>query len=161
MNSDDFGGLLLAGQLAKLCGISTDTLRHYERIGVLPKPRRTAAGYRKYPQQAAARVQLVRRALSVGFTLPELARILTVRDGGGAPCRQVRALAAAKLAAVEQQIESLNGLRETLRALLADWDRRLDQVPLGAPARLLEALADSPFGKGTDEETGTRGLRRR
>src|SRR6266852_2726010 len=93
-----------SGELARLCGVSTDTLRHYERIGVLAKPRRSDAGYRQYPSAAVARVQLVRRALGLGFSLAELTRLLRVRDRGGAPCREVRALAAAKLDQVEKQL---------------------------------------------------------
>ena len=131
-----------SGDLARLCGISTDTLRHYERIGVLARPPRTRAGYRRYPPEAAARVQLVRRALGVGFTLAELARILRVRDRGGAPCRQVRSLAESKLRDVEQQIADLSRLRDHLRALLTDWDQRLAGVPEGARAGLLEAITE-------------------
>jgi len=62
-----------SGELARICGISTDTLRHYERVGVLPRPKRTPGGYRQYPSEALKRVQLVRRALEIGFTLDDLA----------------------------------------------------------------------------------------
>ena len=85
-----------------MCGVSTDTLRHYERVGVLAKPLRTRAGYRQYPPEAVLRVRLVRRALSIGFSLAELSRILRTRDRGGAPCREVRELAARKLEQLEQ-----------------------------------------------------------
>lgn len=74
---------LRAGQLARRAGVSTDTLRHYERKGVLPIPRRTAKGYRQYPHQALERVRLIQRALAIGFTLDELAGILKVRDREG------------------------------------------------------------------------------
>src|SRR6185295_15337497 len=87
-----------SGELARLAGVSPDTLRHYERKRLLQRPRRSANGYREYPPSTLDRVHLVRRALAVGFTLDELARILSVRDQGGAPCRQVRALAGEKLA---------------------------------------------------------------
>ena len=70
---------LRAGELARASGVSTDTLRHYERKGVLPAPRRSPNGYREYPAEALARVLLVRRALAVGFTLDELAQILRAR----------------------------------------------------------------------------------
>jgi DNA-binding transcriptional MerR regulator len=129
---------LRAGELARLCGVSTDTLRHYERVGVLAKPRRSDAGYRQYPAAAAARVQLVRRALGLGFTLAELARLLRARDRGAPPCREVRALAAVKLEQVEQQLTELAGLRDHLRELLANWDQRLKTTPEGVPAGLLE-----------------------
>jgi DNA-binding transcriptional MerR regulator len=137
-----------SGELARLCGVSTDTLRHYEQIGVLGKPPRTAAGYRRYPADAVARVQLVRRALRLGFTLDELTRILRIRDKGGAPCRQVRVLAARKLEQVEQQIADLGRLRDHLRTMLADWDNRLSGVPEGTRAGLLEALGELTSDKG-------------
>src|SRR5450755_3945859 len=98
---------MLSGQLAKLAGVSTDTLRHYERLGVLPCPRRSGGGYRLYPSDALTRVQLIRRALSMGFSLSELVKILKVRDRGGAPCKQVRALAESKLQQLDDRLEEL------------------------------------------------------
>ena len=136
-----------AGELARLCGVSTDTLRHYERVGVLARPGRSAAGYRQYPPESVARVRLVRRALGLGFTLAELARILRTRDQGGAPCREVRAMAERKLEQLERRLAEMTSLRDHLRRLLADWDRRLAATPAGARALLLEALSDEPGGK--------------
>jgi DNA-binding transcriptional MerR regulator len=130
------------GKLAEACCVSRDTLRHYERKGVL-KAGRSTNGYRTYPEKALARVKLVRRALAVGFTLDELSTVLKVRDQGGAPCRRVRQLAAEKLAAVESQLSDLLALRDELRSSLKDWDRRLAQTDPAAPAGLLEALASS------------------
>jgi DNA-binding transcriptional MerR regulator len=132
---------LRSGELAKLTGVSTDTLRHYERLGVLARPRRSDAGYRLYATEAIQRVQLVRRALSVGFSLAELVRILKVRDNGGAPCKQVRELAATKLSQIERQLEELQLMRQHLRQLLSTWDERLDQTPPGQRAGLLEMLS--------------------
>jgi MerR family copper efflux transcriptional regulator len=134
---------LRSSELARLAGVSTDTLRHYERVGVLNRPQRTAGGYRQYPPEALQRTRLVRQALAVRFSLGELAKILSVRDRGGAPCRQVRALGAAKLQQVERELADLIGLRDGLRALLKDWDKRLAGRRAGGRARLLESLADS------------------
>jgi DNA-binding transcriptional MerR regulator len=136
-----------SGELARLAGVSTDTLRHYERKGVLPTPRRTMNGYRVYATQALGRVRLVRRALGVGFTLDELALILKERERGGAPCRQARTLAASKLAEVETRLSELATLRNELRAMLADWDSRLSQTNAGERAGLLDALARSPTAR--------------
>jgi len=141
---------LRAGELAKACGVSTDTLRHYERKGVLPVPLRASNGYRQYPARSLDRVRLIRKALSIGFTLDELARILKVRDRGGAPCRQVRELAASRLSRIEEQLREMMGLRDELRALLRDWDDRLSARESGEPIGLLESLggpdASSPPG---------------
>ena len=141
-------GFMRAGELARAAGVSTDTLRHYERKGVLARPRRSRNGYREYPPEALARVLLVRRALGVGFTLAELARILRVRDRGGAPCREVRELAAAKLAGVEEQLRALASLRDELRATLAGWDARLSKTEDGGRAGLLETLAAAAPARG-------------
>jgi DNA-binding transcriptional MerR regulator len=140
MNSSPNKEFLNSGELAKATGVSTDTLRHYERKGVLARPRRGRNGYRQYAAGAIDRVRLVRRALAVGFTLDELAGILRVRDSGGAPCHEVRALAAAKLANIESQLTDLIALRDELRTTLKDWDGRLKRTT-GAPAHLLESLS--------------------
>jgi DNA-binding transcriptional MerR regulator len=134
---------LRSGQLAQLSGVSTDTLRHYERLGLLPPPRRSRNGYREYPREALARVRLVQRALAVGFTLAELARFLKSRDKGGVPCREVRALAEAKLRNLEAQLRELTCLRNELRATLKDWDSRLASTAADERAGLLEALTAS------------------
>ena len=134
-------GVFSSGELAGLAGVSTDTLRHYERKGVLARPRRSSNGYRQYPTEALQRVQLVRRALSVGFTLDELYTILKVRDQGGAPCQEVRTLAAKKLSNVESQLRDLTRLRDELRTTLRDWDVRLARRTKGERVGLLESLA--------------------
>ncbi|MBV9960016.1 MAG: MerR family DNA-binding protein [Acidobacteria bacterium] len=127
--------------------MSPDTLRHYERKGVLARPRRAANGYREYPMEALERVELIRRALSVGFTLDELARFLSVRDAGGAPCQDVRELAAAKLSDVQARLRDLKLLRDELSGTLRDWDARLSEVAPGGRARLLENLTTERPGK--------------
>src|SRR5256714_14004411 len=139
---------LRAGERARASGVSTDTLRHYERKGVLPNPRRSPNGYREYAAESLARVLLVRRALAFGFTLDELARVLSARERGGAPCREVRALAAEKLAGVEARLRELASLRDELRATLDAWDSRLPKTAAGGRARLLESLAARERGDG-------------
>jgi DNA-binding transcriptional MerR regulator len=139
---------LRAGELARLCGISTDTLRHYERVGVLARPSRTRSGYRQYPVESATRVRLVRRALALGFSLAELAKILRTRERGGAPCAEVRAMAADKLDQLDRHLAETTALRDHLRDLLAHWDDRLRATPAGGRALLLEALQEAPYRKG-------------
>ena len=133
-----------SGELADSAGVSRDTLRHYERKGVLARPLRGQNGYRRYPPEALQRVQLVRRALSVGFTLDELAKVLKVRDAGGAPCEEVRKLAAQKLLNVQDQLRELTALRDDLQETLKDWDTRLSGLAIGKRASLLESLAVDP-----------------
>lgn len=132
---------LFAGELGRLAGVSPDTVRFYERRRLLPAAPRSASGYRIFPQEALARVQLIRRALSIGFTVSELAAIFCERDRGGAPCRRVRELAAEKLVALEARLRDLHAWRRELRTTLAEWDRLLVKTPRGKQARLLEAFA--------------------
>lgn len=134
-------------ELARRTGLSTDTLRHYERKGLLSATR-SANGYRDYPPEAVTRVRMLQGALTVGFTLDELAHLLAVRDRGGCPCQEVRGLAASKLADIEQQLEHLAVLQAELQSLLAAWDERLKRHADGGRARLLDtlpALAEKQF----------------
>jgi DNA-binding transcriptional MerR regulator len=88
------------------------------------------------------RVRLIRRALSVGFSLPELTAILKMRDQGGVPCQRVRAIAESKLTQVKEQIKGLVVMRKQLEQTLEKWDARLARVQPGVQARLLETLPD-------------------
>lgn len=136
-------GALSPTEVARRCGVSPDTLRHYERRGLLPPPARTAAGYRRYAPDTVARVTLIQRALVIGFSLDELARVLRDRDRGAPPCRSVRDLVANRLDDLEARLAELSALRGELRRLLAAWDRRLAATPPGRPAHLLQTLAGS------------------
>ena len=133
-----------SGEIARNAGVSVDTLRHYERRGLLPKPRRLDNGYRIYPPEALERVLLIQRALSVGFTLDELEKLLRARDRGHPPCLEVRSIAARKLREVEQQLEDLTRFREVLEGMIRDWDVRLAHREGEAPLRLLETLPQNP-----------------
>ncbi|MGH9701941.1 MAG: heavy metal-responsive transcriptional regulator [Candidatus Acidiferrales bacterium] len=147
------------GELAKQVGVSTDALRHYERLGLMPIPPRTAGGYRDYPVQALERAKLIRRALGVGLSLSDLKTILKIRDSGGVPCQSVRNLADAKLTQLEMQIKDLVAMRDQLRRVLRSWNKRLAHTPKGERARLLEILpretvrrvsSSRPIGKPAD-----------
>jgi DNA-binding transcriptional MerR regulator len=131
-----------SGELARLAGVSTDTLRHYERLGLLPKPPRTEGGYRNYSADSLGRVRLIRRALSVGFSLTELTAILRMCDGGEAPCRRVKAIAETKLEQIKQQIENLVRVRDQLEVVLRDWNSKMARTKKGEQARLLEGLTE-------------------
>jgi DNA-binding transcriptional MerR regulator len=129
-----------SGELAQVSGVSTDSLRHYERLRILPKPPRTNGGYRNYPPSSLARVRLIRSALSIGFSLPEVAAVLKLRDSGAFPCHEARKIAQAKLVQVRVQLRELNRMRRQLERILDDWDTKLAQSQRGKPARLLESL---------------------
>jgi DNA-binding transcriptional MerR regulator len=131
-------------ELADRTGVSTDTLRHYERKGLLARPHRTAAGYRRYSPETVARVLLIQRALVIGFSLADLARVLKERDRGEAPCRSVHKLVSERIQALDRQLEDLAALRADLAGLLKDWDGRLAGAAPGARAHLLETLGAKP-----------------
>lgn len=135
---------LSPGDVARLTGVSTDTLRHYETRGVLPAPSRSPAGYRRYPPETVARVQLIQRALRIGFSIDNLMTVYRQRDRGGAPCQRVHRLVAERLEQLDRQIAELADLRRDLSALLAQWTERLAATPPGRQARLLDMLADRP-----------------
>ena len=134
------GSGLSSGSLAKAAGVSPDTIRHYEKIGVLPKALRTEAGYRVYPERAVERVLVVRRALRIGFTLAELAEVLKARDAGGAPCRRVYAIAQEKLKGIRADILALQRTERYLKQVLSDWEERMRQTEPGQRSHLLHSL---------------------
>lgn len=129
-----------SGELAQLTGVSTDTLRHYERQGILKRPPRTEGNYRQYEASAKQRVESIQRALRIGFTLGELREILGERDRGGAPCRRVRELLSAKILHVRGQLRDLELLRRELDRLRKTWDARLRKTKRGEPAHLLDNI---------------------
>jgi len=133
------------GQVAAQAGISRDTLRHYERIGVLPKAARTAGGYRQYSASTVQRIRFVRNALRFGFSLKQIGEFLHARESGRAPCQEVREAAALMASEMDRQIDEMVAARAAIRDMLADWGDRLAMTPAGSPARLLDTLtAGSP-----------------
>jgi DNA-binding transcriptional MerR regulator len=132
-----------SSELARLAGVSTDTLRYYARLRLLPTAPRSAAGYRLFPAQALDRVRLIRGALAIGFSVRELTTIFAERDRGGAPCQRVLVLAREKLATVEASLRDLQIWRRELKTTLAGWERQLRKTPRGQRASLLETFVAS------------------
>ena len=106
----------------------------FERKGLLPRAVRTASGYGRFPPDTVARVRLIQRALTVGFSLRELAAVIERRDRGEPPCRRVRAVVGERLAALEIRLDELQRLRDEMRMLVRDWDARLARTPAGQRA---------------------------
>jgi DNA-binding transcriptional MerR regulator len=131
---------LLIREVATQIGVSVDTVRHYERKGVLGDVARDESGYRRYPLETVQRIRVIRRALSIGFTLDELARIFRQRASGRPPCAQVRDLATRKLAELDERIAAMNAVRAALSETVSAWERRLETTPDGGFAHLLESL---------------------
>ncbi len=156
---------LKSGELARAAGISPDTLRHYEKLGLLPIPVRSQGGYRLYPPDTLPLVQMIRSAIRVGFTLSELADVLKQRRAGRAPCRKVADLSARHLDALNQRILDLTRLRDWLSATVETWQSRLQTLGSGESAKFLESLPkpnelDSLIAGGNRLEDSTAGVLR-
>lgn len=112
---------LLIGQLAASAGVKPDSVRFYERSGLLPKPSRSASGYRLYDLAAANQLRFIKRAQSLGFSLDEVRRILDLRGQGSTTCRSVLAIAEATLAETEIKLRELQEFRDSLAANVKRW----------------------------------------
>ena len=108
---------LTIGKLANAAGVGVETIRFYEREGLLPKPPRKRSGYRQYPPDAVARVMFIRRAKDLGFTLKEITELLELRVDPDKSCADVRALAKAKIVDVEEKMADLARIRGALEKL--------------------------------------------
>jgi DNA-binding transcriptional MerR regulator len=136
--------MLTVGKLAGQCGLSADTIRYYERMGILPQARRGANGYRFFQAEAVQRVGLIQRALEAGFTIADLQRVLKIRDRGGAPCRQVLAIAETRLAELDARIRALSDLRRDLDEAVKDWRERVSNAADDQRLGLLDMWAQRP-----------------
>jgi MerR family transcriptional regulator, copper efflux regulator len=108
---------LTIGRLARIGGVNLETIRYYERSGLLPKPPRTASGYRMFPDDAPGRLQFINRAQELGFSLAEIRDLFSLRLRKGATRAEIRTRADAKLADIDQKIESLRAMKKTLLLL--------------------------------------------
>ncbi len=153
---------LRSGELARLSGVSPDTIRFYERKGLLLRPERSANGYRRYAAESLSRVRLIRSALAVGFTIAELSQILRIRNNGGEPCLKVQQIAQEKLQKIETTIHQLKCLKKDLKNCIQEWDLTLTNTKVGEPALLLEKLAEKhSFRKKTSSPMVPAGLKNR
>jgi len=106
---------LTIGRLAREAGVNLETVRYYERRGLLPKPPRSASGYRLFPSDAAQRLRFIRRAQELGFSLKEIRELLSLRVSRTTTSRDIRARAEAKIVDIEAKIKSLESMKKTLR----------------------------------------------
>ena len=109
---------LRTGEVAAQAGVNVQTLRYYERRGLLRQPERRASGYREYLPDAVRLVRFIKRAQELGFTLTEIEDLLLLRDNQKASCREVRAAAQAKIEDIEQKVQALLSMKRALRVLV-------------------------------------------
>jgi MerR family copper efflux transcriptional regulator len=115
---------LRIGQLAQRAGVGVETIRFYEREGLISEPARRPSGYRDYPLETVARIVFIRRAKGLGFTLREINELLDLRVRPRRNCAQVRKSADAKIADIDRKITSLRRMRRALKELTKACEER-------------------------------------
>ena len=110
---------LTIGELAKRGGVNLETIRYYERRGLLPKPPRLESGYRAYAPEVVRHVRFIKSAQELGFSLNEIAELLALRVDPSSTCADVRARAEAKIADIDGKIRALHAMRESLLRVTA------------------------------------------
>ncbi len=129
---------LTIGKLAKQTQVTIETIRHYQRIGLLTEPAKPDSGYRSYPADAIDRIHFIKRAQQAGFTLKEIATLLSL---DGAHCADVQQLARQKCQQLDRQIKDLKALRQILGSLVNDCK----QTAASARCAILDAFSgDAP-----------------
>ena len=123
---------LRIGQLAKLTGLTSKTIRYYELLNLLPEPRRTEAGYRLYSETDVQRLEFIKKAKRIGLSLEDIRDILTLHAANQTPCVHVLALLDQKLAYLDALLGALQEFREDLSRLRHESAKRLDSLPEGA-----------------------------
>ncbi len=110
---------LTIGQLARRAQVNIETVRYYERRGLMPEPPRRESGYRQYSQTDITRIQFIKRARELGFSLKEILELLSLRVDPHTTCGDVKGRAEVKIAGIEQKIKDLRRMRMALATLVA------------------------------------------
>jgi Hg(II)-responsive transcriptional regulator len=116
-------GGVRTSEVAAQAQVNSQTLRYYERRGLLPQPERTHSGYRTYTADAVRVVRFVKRAQQLGFTLDEVEELLHLAEGGPASCEEAKAMARTRIADLQHRIEELAGMRDGLTRLVDTCDQ--------------------------------------
>jgi len=116
--------LLKIGEVARSAGIGVETLRFYERSGLLNRPARAESGYRLYDAEALKTLEFIKRAQTLGFTLEEIKRIIAESRAGQRPCAEVRETVRRRLAELDEQMAQIRRYRNALAVTLKQWDEK-------------------------------------
>lgn len=106
------------GELARRTGYAVQTVRYYEQIGLMPEPMRTSGGQRRYAPELLQRLQFIRRARELGFSVEDIRNLLDLANQPDQPCTSVDAIATSNLAAIDAKIAALKGLRTEINHML-------------------------------------------
>ena len=120
---------LTIGRVAKLAGVSVETIRYYQRRGLLAEPDKPHMGYRRYPADMVKHIRFIKRAQALGFTLEEIAELLRLEEARA--CAETRALASHKIRLIDQKLTGLAAMRKALASLVQQCDR--NQPAKGCP----------------------------
>ncbi|MBU42911.1 MAG: heavy metal-responsive transcriptional regulator [Spirochaetaceae bacterium] len=110
------------GKLARRAGVNLQTIRYYERSGLLPAPERNESGYRQYTENALVRIRFIKKAQTLGFSLKEIQELLRLRADENSQCKEVRELVASKIEELSERIIELKNAQATLQGLLKETD---------------------------------------
>lgn len=128
------------GDVAARAGVNPQTLRYYERRGILGEPKRSTSGYREYPIDTVRLIRFIRRAQELGFTLDEIAELIALRQTTPRRRAKVRELAAAKMRDIDEKLVRLQSMRSALYTLVEDCECKGETLT----CPILEALDDTP-----------------
>ncbi len=126
---------------ARLAGVGIETIRYYQRRGLIEEPPKPLEGYRHYPEQTISRIRFIKRAQELGFTLREIESLLQL---GEQQCSETRELAGAKLGLVRRKIEDLVGIRKTLEQLIEHCEARRE----GEACPIIDSISHDPESRG-------------
>lgn len=124
------------GMLARQAGVNLETIRYYQRRGLLPEPVKPLGGIRRYSDSDVTRIKFIKRAQHLGFSLEEVGALLKLEDG--THCSEARTIAAEKLADVRKRLEGLRGIEQTLQTLVTECATKQGSVRCPLIASLLE-----------------------
>jgi MerR family transcriptional regulator, copper efflux regulator len=130
---------LRSGELARLAQVSVETLRFYERQGLIATPPRRASGYREYPVEAVKRVRFIKKAQLLGFTLRETKELMTLWEATGVSCADMEVIARRKIEQIDAKIRDLRSMRKAVTDLI----KECPVTPTNSGCPLIESLLDS------------------
>lgn len=114
--------LLKIGEVSRQTGIGIEALRFYEKLGLLGNPERTTSGYRLFNREVLQRIEFIKRAQMLGFSLTEIARIIAEKEAGQSPCSEVREIVRRRLQELDERLKEMQRYRKELAAALREWD---------------------------------------
>ena len=122
---------MLVSEIARLAGVTSETVRHYTRVGLLTASQNPDNHYKEYTVEALQRLRFIKRARALGFSVAEIHSIVDLAEQGESPCPAVRELMTHKIPQVEQQIAELQELLSQMKSALTQWRHQPDGIPTG------------------------------